>query len=1180
MISAVWGMVPAHAPQPWAWGAFIVFFAILAAGQCGDLHAPAKLISHSGEVAFRRPDRDAWFTASDNQPLFEHEKLRTSDSGQAVVELQNLSRVVMGPRSELTVLPPRGEKTKATLQVLRGLIYLLHRNQPGDLDVALPAGTAAIEGTEFVLEVAALSGAATFRMIDGQVQLANAYGHVTLTNGEQGTLEFNKAPQRTAMLESRNVVQWLLYYPGVLAPSELNLDGATQDELQEPLSSYGRGNLLKALALYPRQRKPKTVAETVFLAALKLSCGYPEEYRSLVSTLHQTNSNARALDLLFSTIAGDTNTNDIPVTTASEYLAFSYFQQSQHNLADALTSAQQAVRISPKFGFGWERIAELEFSFGRIGPAALALERALCYSPENAQAHALQGFLELARGHLSQADSNFVTAVKLDSRLGNAWLGRGLGRMRRGEIVAGRADIQTATSLEPNRSLLHSYLGKAFVHEAQFGRGVTNRAELRSQAFRELHRAVQIDPLDPTPRLYLALLNYDEYQTSDALKNLEQSQALNMNRAVYRSRFLLDQDQAVRSANLASIFADARMRDVSIRESSRGVSLDYANYSAHLFLAASADELRDPTRFNLRYESQWFNEHLLASLLAPPGAISLSQNLSQQEYSRLFAADRFGLTSSTEYLSTGEFRETVSQFGSWDGTSYALDLDYQNNRGVRINNELDRMEWYSRIKQRISERDSLLVLAKYQDYDSGDNFQYYDPGAARPAFHYSETQAPLFLAGWHHEWAPGIHTLFLGGRLVNEQCVRDTNTMQLIAVVNPPGFLDPTNVVPFNVDYESQFEIYSVELNQIVQRENHTDIFGARYQDGNIEAHNVFDHPPSGLEPLFVLPSVSRVDGRVRRLSAYAYHHWASLDTLMVIGGVAYDSLLYPENYRRPPVSDGESEVNRLSPKAAVIWDVSSKVRVRGAYAQGLGGVSYDESVRLEPTQLAGFSQSFRSLISESLVGSVEAPRHEILGGALDLRPWTRAWLSLQAEALRERVDRELGVFDYDAFGSPAAVPSSTLEELDYSEYNVRAVFNQVVQENWFLEGQYQFTHSSLARSLPDIAATPAFLRTTDLTADMHQLGFSPTWQSPKGFFVRGEFWEIIQRTGGSAEQPPGDDFQLLNLFAGYRLPHRRGDVTLGVINLFDQDYHFSPLSYHPEYTHKRALYTRLRLNF
>jgi len=40
-------------------------------------------------------------------------------------------------------------------------------------------------------------------------------------------------------------------------------------------------------------------------------------------------------------------------------------------------------RSPPKFAFGWARVAELEFSFGRSGKALEAVERSLQLAPRN-----------------------------------------------------------------------------------------------------------------------------------------------------------------------------------------------------------------------------------------------------------------------------------------------------------------------------------------------------------------------------------------------------------------------------------------------------------------------------------------------------------------------------------------------------------------------------------------------------------------------------------------------------------------------------------------------------------------------------------------------------------------------------------------------------------------------------
>src|SRR5439155_6258528 len=302
----------------------------------------------------------------------------------------------------------------------------------------------------------------------------------------------------------------------------------------------------------------------------------------------------------------------------------------------------------------------------------------------------------------------------IDPALGNAWLGRGLLKFRSGQTRAGREDLQVAATLEPNRSLLRSYLGKAFAQTWD-----------EQHAAKELALAQKLDPNDPTPWLYSALLAEQQNQINDAISDLEKSKSLNDNRSVFRSRLLLDQDQAVRGANLAAIYRDANMFDVSVQEAARAVNSDYANFSAHLFLSSSYDALLDPRSINLRYETPWYSELLLANLLAPVGGGSLSQNISQQEYSRFFEGNHLGVFSATDYSSHGDWRQSGSQYGTLDGFSYSLDAFYQLLNGHRPNNDLEQLSLTARTKYELTPQDSVFVQLGYFDSVSGDVALYY-----------------------------------------------------------------------------------------------------------------------------------------------------------------------------------------------------------------------------------------------------------------------------------------------------------------------------------------------------------------------------------------------------------------------------------------------------------------------
>lgn len=622
------------------------------------------------------------------------------------------------------------------------------------------------------------------------------------------------------------------------------------------------------------------------------------------------------------------------------------------------------------------------------------------------------------------------------------------------------------------------------------------------------------------------------------------------------------------------------MTEVSVREASQAVSYDYANYSAHQFLSDSFNALRDPTRFNLRYETVWFNELLLANLLSPVGGTRLSQQVSQQEYARLFEGDRFGLTSTTDYRSDGQVRELASQFGTLGNVSYSLDLDYQHNDGVRPNNDLSRIEWYSTIKVQIDPQDSVLLLTKYQDYSSGDNFQYYNPNASfRPNFRFDEIQHPILVGAWHHEWSPGMHTLALVGRLINEQHFSDRAVPEILLIEDATGAIVGRDSSALDVDYHNSFEIYSAELNQICQWNRMTLSVGARYQSGTFQTSNLLDNPSRVPFLLGTPPAADSTDEGFERITGYGYLTVEPLDRLWLTGGLAYDEVTFPGNFRAPPISSGEDRRTQLGPKAAVVWNPVPQATLRGVFSRSLGGVSLDESYRLEPTQLAGFPQAFRSLISESVVGSVSAPKSETLGLALDLKLGPRTYAGIQAEQLRSDVRRNIGVFNLKN-GLIPSVPDSIVEQLDYKERTLAVSVNQIVGDKIVVGASYKLIRADLQDVYPEIPVSILTTANPSQHATLHEAGGYILFNHPSGFFARAETHWYLQHNSGYSPALPGDDFFQVNLYAGYRFAHQRGELRLGLLNLTGQDYRLNPLTIYEELPRERVFAARLKFSF
>jgi Tfp pilus assembly protein PilF/outer membrane receptor protein involved in Fe transport len=1135
-----------------------------------------------GELRISPPGATDWVpTTSTNQTLKPFYRLRTGPNGRVALLWSDGEVVRFGPLTEIEILPPQAATEQSGLHLLKGIMSFFHRDKPGRIRIITRGAFAGIKGTEFVVAVEPpeSGGRTTFWVLDGMVSLTNEATSLVLTNGQAAVVEPGRPAVPLAGFVVNHVLQWAFYYPAVLDLEELPLATEERAALAESLAAYDQGDLLGALAKYPAQRQPATDAERVYKAALLLAVGHAAQAQSALEPLSKAEPPDRisrlagALLQLVAAVRREAKPASAKPGLATELLAASYYQQSlglgEQSLQSALVLAKQAADRSPQFGFAWARLAELQFSFGRTEEALVALNNALVLAPRDAEALALQGFLLAAQNRTRDALTWFDHAIATDEGLANAWLGRGLCRIRSGDSHAGREDLLVAAALEPQRAALRSYLGKAFEQTGEFGR-----------ARKELERAKELDPNDPTSWLYAALLEQRENRINEGIRDLERSEDLNDNRNVYRSRLMLDQDRAVRSANLAAVYRDAGMFDVSVREAARAVSYDYANYSAHLFLANSYNELRDPNLINLRYETPSEAEYLVANLLAPVGAGTLSPTLSQQEYSKLFERDRFGVTSDTEYLSRGAWTENGAQYGTLDNLSYSLDAFYRTDPGQRLNDDVEQRQLALALKQQLTPQDSVFLEALQYEASGGDLAQYYDPAQANPGFRFHEREQPIIAAGYHRQWSPGVDTLFLAARLDDTLSLNNPAGPTLLYFV-PFGSLTAVRGLNMVQDFTGSVEIWSTELQQIWQQGQHTTILGARFQWGDFRTQNL-QTQPSELPGQFAVPAADQdFTTAFQRATVYAYHYWLLPADLQLIAGLTYDHLTYPRNFRFAPISPDQETTDKLSPKAGLIWRPALNTTVRFAYTRALSGASLDQSFQLEPSQIAGFIQSYRSIIPESVSGPNAGAQFETFGLSLEQKLGTGTYLGLLGQILNSKVERTVGAFRYHLV--PPATPSGLEEDLDYHEPSLVATVNQLIGNRWSFGLRYQVTRSELTDEFPQTTSGlffSSFAPYSKTTSTLHQADLLAVYNHPCGGFAQFDalwYWQSNDSDSGSL---PGDNFWQLNALAGYRLHNRQAELTVGVLNLTDQDYRLNPLTPYNDLPRGRTAVVRLGLRF
>jgi len=165
----------------------------------------------------------------------------------------------------------------------------------------------------------------------------------------------------------------------------------------------------------------------------------------------------------------------------------------------------------------------------------------------------------------------------------------------------------------------------------------------------------------------------------------------------------------------------------------------------------------------------------------------------------------------------------------------------------------------------------VYVEASYFESEGGDLAQYYSQASASSTQREKEWQQPNVFLGYHHEWRPGIHTLFLGGRL--DDTFELTGSTRIFNLVkNPAGNVIGGFRFRYPVDYRSDFDAYSAEAQQIWQLAGHISHRGRPR--------------PGWRDPLDGCATGRRRISRaiLTRYTAYGYYFWQVMPTASAPG--------------------------------------------------------------------------------------------------------------------------------------------------------------------------------------------------------------------------------------------------------------------------------------------------------
>lgn len=1119
---------------------FVALLVLLSPWARADEHCTpwvARIVSFQGQVKVTPVGEDRWRPAQLRETFCAGDSVRIEARSRATIRLQGGTDIRLDAGTIVT-FSSMEPKQSSWLELLKGTIHLISRF-PYQLEVRTPFVNAAVEGTEFVVRVEPEQ--VLLWVFEGRVLFHNPAGRLTLTSGEAAVAEVGKAPVRRLLVQPREAVQWALYYPSLidLRPAVYPLGPKVQG-IHEALDYYQAGDLTSAFASL--EQVPSDVREASYFtlrAALLLVVGRVDEARPAIQRALQINprhGTAYALQAVIAVVQGQEKealrlahlAAELDPRSPIPQIALSYAYQSIFEIEKALVHAKKATDLFPADALAWARVAELQLSLGHLDEAAKAAQQAVARAPNLARTQTVRGFAYLTQIKIDKAKAAFARAIALDPSAPLSRLGLGLAKIRQGDLKAGTQEIEIAASLDPNDSLIRSYLGKAYYDQKRIGLAAT-----------ELALAKKLDPNDPTPWFYSAILKQTTNRPVEALHDVQKAIALNDNRAVYRSRLLMDQDLAARSAALGRIYNDLGFQQRGLLKGWKSVITDPSNYSAHRLLADTYAALP-------RHEIARVSELLRSQLLQPLNVTPVQPQLAEgellllpgsgpaapafNEFNPLFTRNRLTLQTSVVVGSNDTLGDEVTHAGLWNQFSYSLGQFHFASDGYRKNNDIEHNIYNAFAQIAFSPETSAQIELRRQEIDSGDLLSRFDLGPKGFRDDRRRTRRHSARLGFRYNPAPS-HTL-LASFIYWDGNTRVENTQSAV-----------------EIDLTTDTQHYTGELQYLFRSANFSLTGGIGYF-----THDVFTAKVSLLLnlPPFISPEPQRTifHPDIDYANAYVYANIALTPKLTAILGLSFDH--YEE--QNPSL-----EHNRLNPKLGLLWNLSPTTTLRAAVFRTVKR-PFAANPSIEPTQVAGFNQFFDDLngakTSRYGVGLDHSFSVQLSGGV------ETSWREVEESAV---------------IGEAGSGVLSREEVLQDEQFH-RAYLYWTPTDRLAFSTEYFFEHID--------RENPPGNEFDTLTT--HRLPLRLSYYHPNGLFghLGGSYVYQDVYFSSPGNKSGIEDFWLMDASLGYRLPKRWGVVSIEARNLLDTSFRYQDLHFRsgepivPLFRPERLIFARFTLAF
>lgn len=1080
----------------------------------------ATLEAHRGQVSVVR--RGSALTLSRGMPLERNDTLVTRRGTAAIRFVSDGSQVRVGPESRIQIDESAGERG---IEVFFGRLWArIVSFRDRQTRVRTGSTIAAVRGTEIALDFDEQQ--TLLWVFEGEMTAENPSGTLTVSSGQSAVAVEGSAPAMRVSVRPQDAVQWSLYYMPVLF-EEVSGQEDWQQAIQESIDSYREGDLGGALDRIENVSDASIDDPRFFIhrASLYLAAGsFGDANSDIDRALALDGNNADALSLQ-AVIAVALNDNERALTlaeravaadaqSASAQIALSYAQQALFDLEGARTTLENAAANHPDNALVWARLSELHLSFGELGNALDAAQTSAGQEPNLVRSQTVLGYAYLTQVRTEEAKEAFRRAIELDQGDPVPRLGLGLALIREGDLAEGRKEIEVASSLDPGNAVVRSYLGKAYFEE--------KRTELDE---REYELANEIDPRDPTPWFYDAIAKQTTNQPVEALHNFQRAIELNDNRAIYRSRLLLDSDLAARSASLGRIFSDLGFQQLALVEGWHSANLDPSNHSAHRLLA---DSYAARPRHEIARVSELLQSQLLQPLNTTPIQPRLAESnlflisaqgpagLSFNEFNPLFNRDQVNIQANGFFGEDDTWLGEAIVSGIYDKVSFSAGYDKFSTEGFRDNADQDDEIANGFVQVQLSQKTSVQAEVRHRELETGDLELRFFEGDFRPELR-ERTQQTSARAGVHHAFSPSSELLF-------SYVYQDKE----IDFFDGPDFLSGLLSLELDVDEQSN----SFESQYLYRSGGAGTVGGINVTAGggyfDIESDEVqtleidLPPPPFGPGPITdVLP----LQFSTKHANLYAYSNITLPSDVTITLGVSGD---------RFDEEEGKGERNQVNPKAGLTWRAATGTTIRAAGFRALKRTLITNQT-IEPTQVAGFNQFF------------DDP-----GG-------TSSWV--YGAAIDQKIEDSY-FFGFEYTRRELEIPSL---EIDVQTFETRFVDRdqeEDVARLYFLATPHDWLSFSAEYELEKIEHDP-MLQLGFEEVDTHRVPLGVRFFHPSGIGASVKGTYVTQDGRFELREPPfgfvpGDvDFWVVDASVRYRLPKRYGFLVVGVNNLADEDFAF-----------------------